>query len=173
MNFGLTFFTGRHIIWWNSDTVKNCRSMFSGILQPKGYKGKDVASMATIFAITSLELSQEEKKHLSDELIKDIGTLYTHAMSFNLAQIPQDHCRGGSINQTTFFVCVPPYMSIEKKRETIKLLNDTMGRVTGYQGELKVVVLFQYHDDEGVGKDGELFADIKARQAAEAAAAQK
>ena len=33
------------------------------------------------------------------------------------------------------------------------------------QGELKNIVLFQYHDDDGVGKDGELFADIKARKA--------
>jgi len=129
--------------------------------------------MATIFAVTSLELTREQKKNLSDTLIQDISTLYKHAMSFNLAQIPQDHCRGDSINQTTFFVCVPPYISIEKKRETIKLINDSMLRAVGYQGEMKVIVLFQYHDDEGVGKDGELFADIKARKAAAEAQAQK
>lgn len=123
--------------------------------------------MATIFATTSLELSREQRKQLSDALIQDIGTLYTHAMSFNLTQIPQENCRGDSINQITFFVCVPPYISLEKKRETIKLINDTMVRVAGYQGVMKVIVLFQYHDDEGVGKDGELFADIKARQAQE------
>ena len=116
--------------------------------------------MATIFATTSLELSREQRKQLSDALIQDIGTLYTHAMSFNLTQIPQENCRGDSINQITFFVCVPPYISLEKKRETIKLINDTMVRVAGYQGVMKVIVLFQY-------KDGELFADIKARQAQE------
>ena len=60
---------------------------------------------------------------------------------------------------------MPPYITLEKKRETIKLLNDTMVREVGCRGPMKVVVLFQYHDDEGVGKDGELFADIKARQA--------
>lgn len=47
----------------------------------------------------------------------------------------------------------------------IELLHNTMVRETGYQGELKNIVLFQYHDDDGVGKDGELFADIKARKA--------
>ena len=123
--------------------------------------------MATIFAATSLELTREQRKSLSDALIKDLGTLYTHAMSFNLAQVPQENCRGDSIDQTTFFVCVPPYIALEKKRETIKLINDTMVREVGYKGEMKVIVLFQYHDDEGVGKDGELFADIKARKAAE------
>ena len=123
--------------------------------------------MATIFAVTSLDLTQEQRKDLSDTLIHDIGQLYKHAMSFNLAQIPQGDCRGDSLNQTTFFVCVPPDISLEKKRETITLINDTMVRVTGYQGELKVIVLFQYHDDEAVGKDGEMFSDIKARKAAE------
>ena len=97
--------------------------------------------------------------------INDLGTIYKHALSFNLVQIPQDSCRGDSINQTTFFVCVPPYATLEKKRETIELLHNTMVRETGYQGELKNIVLFQYHDDDGVGKDGELFADIKARKA--------
>lgn len=121
--------------------------------------------MATIFAVTSLDLTEEQRQSLSDALIADLGTLYKHALAFNLAQIPQDSCRGDSINQTTFFVCVPPYATLEKKRQTIELLNNTMVRETGYHGELKNIVLFQYHDDEGVGKDGELFADIKARQA--------
>lgn len=129
--------------------------------------------MATIFAITSLDLNDSQKKHLSDELIKDIGTLYTHAMAFNIAFIPQENCRGDSIDQITFFVCVPPYISLEKKRQTIELINNTMLRVVGYKGVLKVIVLFQYHDDDGVGKDGELFSDTKARQAAENAAANK
>lgn len=57
------------------------------------------------------------------------------------------------------------YIPLEKKRQTIELLNNTMVREVGYKGEMKVIVLFQYHDDEGVGKDGELFADFKARQA--------
>jgi len=122
--------------------------------------------MATIFAVTSLELTDEQEKSLRDALVKDISTLYTHALSFYFRKLPSENCRkrGGTEGQTTFFVCVPPYISIEKKRETIKLLNDTMVRETG-SGQMRVVVLFQYHDDEGVGKDGELFADIKARQA--------
>lgn len=122
--------------------------------------------MATIFAVTSLDLTREQRKELSDALIEDLGTIYKHALSFNIAQIPQSDCRGDSIDQTTFFVCVPPYIAIEKKRETIELLHNTMVRVTGYKGALKNIVLFQYHDDEGVGKDGELFADIKAAKAA-------
>ena len=121
--------------------------------------------MATIFGVTSLELTEEQEKALSADLIKDLGTLYTHALSFYLSKIPQEDARGGAVDQITFFVCVPPYIPLEKKRQTIELLNNTMVREVGYKGEMKVIVLFQYHDDEGVGKDGELFADFKARQA--------
>ena len=121
--------------------------------------------MATIFGGTSLELTEEQEKALSAALIKDLGTLYTHALSFYLSKIPQEDARGGAVDQITFFVCVPPYIPLEKKRQTIELLNNTMVREVGYKGEMKVIVLFQYHDDEGVGKDGELFADFKARQA--------
>ena len=134
--------------------------------------------MATIFAVTTIEMSREERKNLSDALIQDLGTLYKHAMSCNIAQIPDENCRGdelygGAHEQTTFFVCVPPYISLEKKRETVKLINDTMVREVGYRGVMKVVVLFQYHDDDGVGKDGELFSDILAKRAAETASAGK
>ena len=121
--------------------------------------------MATIFGVTSLELTEEQEKALSAALIKDLGTLYTHALSFYLSKIPQEDARGGAVDQITFFVCVPPYIPLEKKRQTIELLNNTMVREVGYKGEMKVIVLFQYHDDDGVGKDGELFADFKARQA--------
>ena len=121
--------------------------------------------MATVFGVTSLELTEEQEKALSAALIKDLGTLYTHALSFYLSKIPQEDARGGAVDQITFFVCVPPYIPLEKKRQTIELLNNTMVREVGYKGEMKVIVLFQYHDDEGVGKDGELFADFKARQA--------
>ena len=121
--------------------------------------------MATIFGVTSLELTEEQEKALSAALIKDLGTLYTHALSFYLSKIPQEDARGGAVDQISFFVCVPPYIPLDKNRQTIELLNNTMVREVGYKGEMKVIVLFQYHDDEGVGKDGELFADFKARQA--------
>lgn len=44
--------------------------------------------MATIFGVTSLELTEEQEKALSAALIKDLGTLYTHALSFYLSKIP-------------------------------------------------------------------------------------
>ena len=90
--------------------------------------------MATIFGVTSLELTEEQEKALSAALIKDLGTLYTHALSFYLSKIPQEDARGGAVDQITFFVCVPPYIPLEKKRQTIELLNNTMVREVGYKG---------------------------------------
>ncbi len=124
--------------------------------------------MATIFTVTTVEMSDEKKKQLADEMIKDLSTMYKHALSFNLAIVPHENCRGDSINQTTTFICVPPYISLEKKRDSITLVNNTLVRVLGYQGQMKNIVLFQYHDDDGVGKDGELFSDIIKRREAEA-----
>ena len=123
--------------------------------------------MATIFGVTSLELTEEQEKALSAALIKDLGTLYTHALSFYLSKIPQEDARGGAVDQITFFVCVPPYIPLEKKRQTIELLNNTMVREVGYKGPLKVIVIFKYHDDEACGVDGVLRADAKAAAAAE------
>ena len=84
-----------------------------------------------------------------------------------MAYIPQENCRGQAVDQITFFVCVPPYIALEKKRRAIECFDRTVKRVVGCEGFLKVIVLFQYHDDDGVGKDGELFSDIKARQNAQ------
>lgn len=123
--------------------------------------------MATILALTSLELPEEQEKKLKETLIADLGTLYTHGLSLYLAKIPRADCRAGAVDQINFFVCVPPYISIEKKRQTIELLNNSVKKVVPNMGEMKNIVLFQYHADDGVGKDGELFADFKARKAAE------
>ena len=77
--------------------------------------------MATIFGVTSLELTNEQEKALSEALTRDLSTMYTHALSFYLNKVPQENVRSGAVDQITFFVCVPPYISLEKKRQTIEL----------------------------------------------------
>ena len=36
--------------------------------------------MATIFAATSLDLTEEQRDSLADALINDLGTIYKHAL---------------------------------------------------------------------------------------------
>ena len=121
--------------------------------------------MATIFAATSLELDQDKKKELLDELGTTIGTVF-RKYSLYYVPVPAENVSECAKDQMTFFVFVPPYMDIDRRRDLIKKLNDTMVRVVGYKGELKVIVIFKYHDDEACGVDGVLRADAKAAEAA-------
>ncbi|AEF84339.1 hypothetical protein TREPR_3025 [Treponema primitia ZAS-2] len=118
--------------------------------------------MATIYSLTTLELDESQKKALVDELTSALGQIYTKGLSLYFTKVKPEDTIGDAKNQLLFFVCVPPYITLEKKRLTIKILNDAAIRGAGYKGKLKVIVLFQYHDDDGVGKDGLLFADAKA-----------
>ena len=121
--------------------------------------------MAKIFAATSLELDQDKKKELLDELGTTIGTVF-RKYSLYYVPVPAENVSECAKDQMTFFVFVPPYMDIDRRRDLIKKLNETMVRVVGYKGELKVIVIFKYHDDEACGVDGVLRADAKAAEAA-------
>lgn len=121
--------------------------------------------MATIFAATSLELEPEKKKELIDALGESIGSVF-RMYSLYYVPVPAENVSECAKDQMTFFVFVPPYMEIDRRRELIKVLNDTMLKVVGYKGELKVIVIFKYHDDEACGVDGVLRADAKAAEAA-------
>lgn len=120
--------------------------------------------MATIFAATSLSLDSVKKQELLDELGKSIGTVFKH-YSLYYVPVPAEHVSGGAVDQMTFFVFVPPYMEVERRRVLIKVLHETMVRVVGYKGELKNIVIFKYHDDEACGVDGVLRADAIAAAA--------
>lgn len=120
--------------------------------------------MATIFAATSLELEPEKKKELIDALGESIGSVF-RMYSLYYVPVPAENVSECAKDQMTFFVFVPPYMEIDRRRELIKVLNDTMLKVVGYKGELKVIVIFKYHDDEACGVDGVLRADAKAAEA--------
>lgn len=125
--------------------------------------------MATIFAATSLELDAEKKKELLDELGASIGTVF-RTYSLYYIPVPAENVSECAKDQMTFFVFVPPYMEIDRRRKLIEVLNETMDRVVGYRGELKNIVIFKYHDDEACGVDGVLRADAKAAEAAAQAA---
>ncbi len=120
--------------------------------------------MATIFAATSLELEPEKKKELLDALGETIGTMFK-TYSLYYTPVPAANVSEGAKDQMTFFVFVPPYMELDRRRELIKILTDATVRVVGYKGPMKVIVIFKYHDDEACGVDGVLRADAKAAAA--------
>ena len=116
--------------------------------------------MATIFAATSLELDDEKKKEFLDEMGKSIGTVFKN-YSLYYTPVPQENVSECAVNQITWFVFVPPYMEIDRRRELIKVLDECANRVVGERGPLKNIVIFKYHDDEACGVDGVLRADAR------------
>lgn len=121
--------------------------------------------MATIFAASSINLEGEKKKEFVDEIGKAISTV-NKTYSLYYVPVPAENCSECAQDQITFFVFVPPYMEIDRRRALIKVLDETANRVLGYRGELKNIVIFKYHDDEACGVDGVLRADAKAAAAA-------
>ena len=71
--------------------------------------------MATIFAATSLELEPEKKKELIDALGETIGTIFK-TYSLYYTPVPAENVSEGAKDQMTFFVFVPPYMEIDRRR---------------------------------------------------------
>ena len=120
--------------------------------------------MATIFAATSLQLDADKKKELLDELDKSITTMFK-TYSLYYTPVPAENVSPDAKDQMTYFVFVPPYMEVERRRQFIKLLTDTTVRVVGYKGPMKVIVIYKYHDDEACGVDGVLRPDAKAAAA--------
>ena len=110
--------------------------------------------MSTIFVATSINLEGEEKKQFLDTIEGAVAIYYT--------PVPKENCSECAKDQITFFVFVPPYMEIERRRKLIKVLDEAANKAVGYRGELKNIVIFKYHDDEACGVDGVLRADAKA-----------
>ena len=109
--------------------------------------------MSTIFVATSINLEGEEKKQFLDTIEGAVAEVFK-CYSIYYTPVPKENCSECAKDQITFFVFVPPYMEIERRRK--------LNKAVGYRGELKNIVIFKYHDDEACGVDGVLRADAKA-----------
>lgn len=117
--------------------------------------------MSTIFVATSINLEGEEKKQFLDTIEGAVAEVFK-CYSIYYTPVPKEDCSECAKDQITFFVFVPPYMEIERRRKLIKVLDEAANKAVGYRGELKNIVIFKYHDDEACGVDGVLRADAKA-----------
>ena len=116
--------------------------------------------MATVVATTSLQLTPEKQKEVVHALENAIGSMFK-AYSLYFVPMSQDDVSEGAKDQTTFYVFVPPALSVDRRRQMIKVLTDAMISQVGYKGELKNIVIFKYHSDEDCGVDGVLRSDAK------------
>ena len=106
-------------------------------------------------------LEGEEKKQFLDTIEGAVAEVFK-CYSIYYTPVPKENCSECAKDQITFFVFVPPYMEIERRRKLIKVLDEAANKAVGYRGELKNIVIFKYHDDEACGVDGVLRADAKA-----------
>ena len=119
--------------------------------------------MATILATTTLELTKAQKKELFDDLstaiIKTFGT-----PSIYFREIDPEDCAGQFEQQLQIFICVPPYMSVERKRGLVKDVQEVKTKWIKVFTQLKVIVTYHYHEDDACGVDGVLRSDAKAAE---------
>ena len=121
--------------------------------------------MATILATTTLELTKAQKKELFDDLsVAIIKTFKTPSIYFR--QIDIDDCSGNYQDQLQVFICVPPYMTVERRRILVKDVEEVKNKWVKVFPNFKLIVTYHYHDDEACGVDGVLRSDAKAAAAA-------
>lgn len=124
--------------------------------------------MATVYAMTSIDLDRMGKKALFDAIVKSLASTFK-TFGLSLDQIPAEDAIGEAKNQTIVNVCVPPYMEDERRGNLVRDINNNITEALGPQKPNKVLVYFPHHPDDCCGAYGELRSDAKAAQAAEAA----
>lgn len=117
--------------------------------------------MATILATTTLDLNKKQKKQLFNEINTAIVKTFS-TPSIYFRQIDEEDCTDTVKNQIQIFICVPPYMEVERRRKLVQDIDEIKLKVKDYLGDVKLIVTFHYHDDEACGVDGVLRSDAKA-----------
>ena len=130
-------------------------------------KERGFAILATMFAVTSLDLDDEGKRELARKVHADLGKIitYTNGPSLTFSMVERERRRGKTMDQTVFFVCVPPYIKEEKKKAIAQIIDNSIQKNAGASTAHRTVVYFCYHEDDDVGKDGLLYSDEKALEA--------
>lgn len=96
-------------------------------------KERGFAILATMFAVTSLDLDDEGKRELARKVHADLGKIitYTNGPSLTFSMVERERRRVKTMDQTVFFVCVPPYIKEEKKKRLHKLLTILSRKMPG------------------------------------------
>ena len=116
--------------------------------------------MATILVTTTIDVNKAQKKQLFNEVNKAIIKTFP-APSILFRDIEREDCYGLADNQVQIFVCVPPYMEVERRKKLVKDLEVIKLNSEVCTKDSKIITTFHYHDDEDCGVDGVLRADAK------------
>lgn len=120
--------------------------------------------MATIVAITAIELTGDQKKALCEKV--EEGAAKAFGIDKKITELMilpplSEESHGPSVtNQITYFVFTKPDKTDDQKRAISKAINDATLEVTGSLGLGKVIVIIKEHTDNNVGVDGVLKIDM-------------
>jgi hypothetical protein len=121
--------------------------------------------MASVYAVTALDLSIEEKKRLFAAIEKAPQVTFT-SYGLLLDQIPVEHVAGKAKSQVCIYICVPPYMQLERRRKVVSDINRFIREYLKGKQPDNVVVMFKHHADDCCGVSGVLRSDSKQASAA-------
>ena len=121
--------------------------------------------MATIIAMTALELTKDQKKALCAGVCRGVCDAFHLDINISsmmlMPTVPEECHSPSATDQITYFIYTAPNKPDEQKRELVKNVYDATVAVTGDKGPFKVVVIIKEHADNNVGVDGVLRVDAK------------
>lgn len=120
--------------------------------------------MATVLVSSVLDKTNEKKKELFQNISDALSATFPK-YSLYYESVDPACVAGYAKHQVNIIICVPPYMSMERKREVNRNLHAAVTKTYGELERFSVIVLFKYHPDDCCGVDGVLRADAKAAAA--------
>ena len=121
--------------------------------------------MATIIAMTALDLTKEQKKDLCAGVCRGVCDAFHLDINISsmmlMPSVPEECHSPSATDQITYFIYTGPGKPDEQKSALVKNVYDATVKVVGYKGPFKVVVIIKEHADNNVGVDGVLRVDAK------------
>lgn len=114
--------------------------------------------MASVYVLTTRPMDEQVKNMFYQELCSALEPTFS-LYSLMLQNIPASHANQAAKDHTAIFICVPPYMDIERRRNVVHDLSHAVERVFHCPGDPKTTIMFPYHTDDCCGKHGTLRSD--------------
>lgn len=121
--------------------------------------------MSSVYSLTTRPLTGDQKEALYSALKEALGSTF-RSYSMMYSPMSSDNCAGKAKDRTLIYVCVPPYMEVERRRKLVADFGTAVEKVFGPGARETLSVVFPYHTDDNCGVHGVMRSDALAAQAA-------
>lgn len=122
--------------------------------------------MSSVYSLTTRPLTKEQEQSLYEALKEALANTF-RSYSMMYSPMSPENCAGQAENRTLVYVCVPPYMEVERRRRLVADLGAAVDKVFGPGASKTLSVVFPYHTDENCGVHGVMRSDALAAKAKE------